>query len=218
VILAAAIAALALSTERTAAAPQVQLKLPPPITYERTVGADRMVTFHHETHVVPIRNSCLGCHPEPFRMLHPTRHIVHADMDSGGSCGRCHDGRQAFGVKDSSACQTCHAGRPKATLAGAPGSAGTGGAPAPRVPAPVSFRRGDGSPGTVRFVHESHLKGDASCAGCHPKPFAMKSTGGEPGAMHATAACGGCHDGARAFGVDDAASCARCHRDAEGRP
>jgi len=183
------------------------------------VGGDRAVTFQHETHVELSGNTCLGCHPEPFRILHPTRRILHADMESGGSCGLCHDGRRAFGVKDSSACQTCHAGRSKATLAGVPGVAGRGGAPARRIPPPVSFRRGEGSPGTVRFVHESHLKGDGSCADCHPKPFAMKSTGGPPDrAMHADAACGGCHNGARAFGVDDAASCARCHRDAEGHP
>lgn len=191
----------------------IPLKLPAPIVYERAVGAGRAVAFRHESHVALASNRCIGCHPEPFRMLRPAGRIVHADMDSGGSCGLCHDGRQAFGVRDSSACQTCHAGRNAATLAGREVSKGSG-APVPRLPAPVTFHRGESSPGNVRFEHASHLKGGARCATCHPKPFRMSSTGGRPGgAMHAASACGGCHDGVHAFGVEDAEACGRCHRE-----
>ena len=204
---------------RGSKATAVPLRLPAAIVYERVVGADSAVTFRHESHVELAEPRCLGCHPEPFRMLQPARRILHADMESGGSCGRCHDGRSAFGVKDSSACQTCHAGSAKPALAVPGGEKGAPGAPAGRrLPGPVSFTRGAASPGPVRFGHETHLQG-GGCTSCHPKPYAMKSTGGTPGgAMHDSASCGGCHDGRRAFGVDDAEACVRCHRSQESRP
>jgi c(7)-type cytochrome triheme protein len=217
-IVACVAGALGASTPGVAPAPTgrpaIPLRLPPPIVYERSVGADSAVTFSHETHVALAGNTCLGCHPEPFRMLKPVRRIVHAEMESGGSCGRCHDGRGAFGVSDAAACQGCHAGRPKAGSAARSAAAGV---PARKLPGPIAFRRGESSPGAVRFRHETHP--GAGCSTCHPKPFAMRSTGGRPGAaMHEAAACGGCHDGQRAFGAEDAEACARCHRDPEARP
>ena len=39
------------------------------------------------------------------------------EMRSGGSCGQCHDGKQAFGIADLSACQTCHTGSRTQSLA-----------------------------------------------------------------------------------------------------
>lgn len=215
---AAPAASPATSAPAVARPPALPLRLPPPTVYERTVGADSAVTFSHETHVALANDRCTGCHPKPFRMLRPARRIVHADMESGGSCGLCHDGRSAFGVTDPSACQTCHAGSAKASLAAAPiPPGGTQASPARRVPGPVRFTRGESSPGPVRFRHETHAEG--GCKSCHPKPYAMRSTGGAPGgAMHASASCGGCHDGRRAFGVEDADACGRCHRDQESRP
>jgi c(7)-type cytochrome triheme protein len=132
-------------------------------------------------------------------------------MERGASCGACHDGRAAFGVKDPAACQTCHAGipRPDPAVGGAPGAART---PARALPAAIRFTRGGSSPGTVRFRHATH--GGVGCASCHPKLVAMKSTGGRPGGvMHGAGSCGGCHDGQRAFGVEDADACGRCHRE-----
>ena len=187
-------------------AARVDLDLPAPIVYEKSVGADRAVVFRHETHVALAGNKCLGCHPRPFRMLSPERTTSHPAMKAGGSCGACHDGKHAFAASDSTACGTCHSGKP------VPGAvtATKAGAPAPGLPKPIVYERGDASPGRVTFRHQTHLRG--GCATCHPKPVAMKSAGARPGGgMHEAASCGACHDGARAFGVEDAESCARCH-------
>jgi c(7)-type cytochrome triheme protein len=195
------------------------LKLPADIVYSRRVGPDSAVTFRHGTHVAIAGNRCLGCHPAPFRMLSPARRTTHSEMATGGSCGRCHDGTHAFGIGDPAACQTCHAGRGSEALAVADGN-DTGGRSIPRRKSSpvVPFRRGDASPGLVTFRHARHEKAAPECATCHPKPFAMRATGGRPGgAMHEGGACGGCHDGARAFGVEDAEACARCHVEGAAR-
>lgn len=196
-------------------APAVPLRLPAPVVYQRVVGADSAVTFGHEIHVELAGYRCLGCHPQPFRMLEPTRRISHADMESGGSCGLCHDGRSAFAVREPSACQTCHAGTAKPLLTPAPAGGPAAAAAARSLPRPVPFTRGEASPGTVRFRHEPHLRDGTACRACHPKPYRMAATGGVAGgAMHEAASCGGCHDGRRAFGVEDPERCARCHAEA----
>jgi c(7)-type cytochrome triheme protein len=63
------------------------------------------------------------------------------------------------------------------------------------------------------------MKGAATCAACHPKPFAMKVSGGRAGGgWHESGACGSCHAAGRAFDVADAASCERCHAASESKP
>jgi len=200
--------------------PAPALRLPADIVYSHAVGPDSAVHFSHDTHVAFAGNRCLGCHPAPFRMLKPSRRTTHAEMRSGGTCGSCHDGKQAFGIADLSACQTCHAGSRTQSLAVAD-SAENGARSIPRrkLPGAVKFHRGESSPGLVTFRHETHGKGAAECASCHPKPFAMKASGGRPGgAMHESGACGGCHDGAPAFGVEDAEACQRCHVETGAKP
>ena len=56
-------------------------------------------------HVALADNKCTGCHPGPFRMLRPARHMTHEDMNAGRLCGSCHDGKSAHGLED---CGTCH--------------------------------------------------------------------------------------------------------------
>lgn len=85
------------------------LRLPADVVYARA-GADQAVTFRHDTHFEFAGRRCDACHPVPFRMLRPERSVSHESMDAGGSCGSCHDGKQAFGVTDGDACATCHAG------------------------------------------------------------------------------------------------------------
>jgi c(7)-type cytochrome triheme protein len=188
--------------------------------YSRTVGPDSAVTFSHESHVALAGNRCLGCHPAPFRMLTPVRHTSHAEMRSGASCGICHNGKQAFGVSDLSACQTCHVGRGNRTLAVADSAAGGGRSVSRRkLPRDLTFIRGESSPGLVTFRHGSHVTSTATCATCHPTPFAMKASGGRPGgAMHEQGACGGCHDGKKTFGVENPEACSRCHAATEAKP
>jgi c(7)-type cytochrome triheme protein len=187
------------------------LKLPPDIVYDRVVGADSAVVFRHSTHVALEGDRCTGCHPRLFHMLNPTRRATHREMNAGGACGACHDGRHAFDARASESCASCHAGR-KSLRGAAPDSAAGRGPAAFKGPRPIVFKRGEPSPGQVTFRHATHLGNKMTCANCHPKPFAMKATGTRPdGAMHEASACGMCHDGRKSFGVEDDKACARCH-------
>ena len=192
--------------------PPIELKLPADIVYSHGLSADSAVVFQHATHVELAGRVCTGCHPRPFSMLSPKHRESHAAMNAGGSCGGCHDGRRAFGVRDASSCRTCHSGRRPAR----PATATTGkGAPSPGGgPPPIVYGRSAGSPGKVTFRHTTHLSG-TSCSSCHPAPFRMKALSAPPSAMHESGACGKCHDGNRAFGAQDPEKCARCH--AEGK-
>jgi len=186
------------------------LRLPADVAYELVVGADRAVVFSHQTHFALAGNRCTACHPQTFRILTPTKHIAHREMDAGGSCGTCHDGRKAFGVRDSTACTSCHTGRRTVVEAATPGSpAGT--RVASKGPAPITYSRSKASPGPVTFRHAAHVEHSLACASCHPRPFAMKVAETRTAPLHDASACGMCHDGAQAFAVEDAASCARCH-------
>ena len=80
-------------------------------------GADSAVVFSHETHFALAGNRCTGCHPQPYRMLTPVHRVSHREMNAGGSCGTCHDGKHAFGVRDGESCGLCHSGRPTTQLA-----------------------------------------------------------------------------------------------------
>jgi c(7)-type cytochrome triheme protein len=191
-----------------AAPPPPPLRLPPNVSYELVVGPDRAVVFSHETHVPLAGNKCTACHPQTFRILSPTKQIAHAAMDAGGSCGSCHDGRQAFGVRDSTACASCHTGR--RTIAPAAGASPSGSV-ASRGPAPITYAHSKASPGPVTFRHAAHVEKKLACASCHPRLFAMKVAEARTVPLHDASACGACHDGAKAFAIEDAASCARCH-------
>jgi len=180
------------------------LRLPPDVAYELVVGPDSAVVFSHETHVPLAGNRCTACHPQTFRILAPTRHIAHSEMATGRSCGTCHDGRQAFGVRDSAACTSCHTGR--RTVATAQGKVA-----ASRGPAPITYSRSQASPGPVTFRHAAHVERKLPCASCHPRPFAMKVAETRAAPLHDASACGMCHDGTKAFAIEEAETCARCH-------
>jgi c(7)-type cytochrome triheme protein len=204
----------------SARAALVEMRLPVDIVYGRAVGSDSAVVFSHQTHVPLAGDRCTGCHPQPFPMLRRAPAPTHREMNARRSCGTCHEGKQAFGVRDTTACRTCHSGMPAPRLAGASAPAGAPGGPAARrVPGPHAYSRGGDSPGRVTFRHETHLRGASGCAACHPKPFRMASAPARPGGgMHERSACGACHDGAKAFGVEDSDACARCHIEGGGRP
>lgn len=212
-------AQVAPAADSTGVAPREQpaLRLPAAIVYERVVKPDSAVVFRHETHVAFENNRCTGCHPTPFRLLSPTKRIAHSEMESGGSCGTCHDGKKAFGVTEPAACPVCHAGRPSPQLAGSPAAAGAQSATVRKGPGPHAYPAGEDSPGKVTFRHETHMKGGASCAACHPKPYGMKfKTPAPGGSMHEATSCGACHDGKKAFATDNVDACERCHKPGGG--
>jgi len=66
--------------------------------------------------------------------------------------------------------------------------------------------------GKVVFSGDAHKA--MKCGECHPALFKMKkgSTVMTMKDMEAGKACGACHNGTKAFGVKDAAACAKCHK------
>jgi c(7)-type cytochrome triheme protein len=196
----------------------VELRLPADVVYRPAAGSDRAVVFSHRTHVDRAGNRCTGCHPRPFPMLRRGPAPRHGDMDAGRSCGVCHDGIAAFGVRDSTECRTCHSGTGRPGMAAALPGAKSAKPGERHVPRPHTFPRGEASPGRVTFRHETHLRGAKGCAACHPRPFAMKPAAPRPGGgMHERTACGACHDARQAFATADPKSCVRCHAGAEAR-
>jgi c(7)-type cytochrome triheme protein len=68
--------------------------------------------------------------------------------------------------------------------------------------------------GAGKVVFDGGVHKAAKCAECHPALFKMKkgSTMMTMKDMEAGKACGACHNGTKAFGVKDAATCAKCHK------
>ncbi len=64
------------------------------------------VVFSHERHVVELEQACLACHPEPFTTIKQHKTVTMKAMETGASCGACHNGTKAFSVKDD--CTKCH--------------------------------------------------------------------------------------------------------------
>ncbi len=85
-----------------------------------------------------------------------------------------------------------------------------------RLPKDYAFPRAEKSPGAVTFRHTSHVKARApDCTVCHPRLFKLGQAGetadGSPmrhARMKSGAQCGACHDGEKAFGLED---CEQCH-------
>jgi c(7)-type cytochrome triheme protein len=66
------------------------------------------VTFSHEKHAAK-NPKCTDCHTKVFKMTKGQRSAPKmADMNAGQSCGTCHDGKTAFGVKEQATCNKCH--------------------------------------------------------------------------------------------------------------
>jgi c(7)-type cytochrome triheme protein len=85
-------------------------KLPADREVPRGTDSPGKVVFSHKSHVDSSRPDCTTCHSDPFRILPakagaPALVIRHADMEKGKYCGRCHDGKSAFGFDD---CTMCH--------------------------------------------------------------------------------------------------------------
>jgi c(7)-type cytochrome triheme protein len=86
----------------------------------------------------------------------------------------------------------------------------------PRLPKELKLARSTDSPGQVLFDHETHVDaGKPACTPCHPREFRiLKAHAGLRPILHANfekgKQCGACHDGAKAFKVED--DCTNCHR------
>ena len=71
-----------------------------------------------------------------------------------------------------------------------------------------------GGAGKVVFSGDAHKKAGA-CNACHTAIFKMAKGAGAGQTMkdmEAGKGCGTCHNGTKAFGVKDAATCGKCHQ------
>ena len=72
-----------------------------------------------------------------------------------------------------------------------------------------------GGAGKVVFDGKAHADKGAKCADCHQSGLFKMKKGSEVLTMKNLEAgknCGACHNGTKAFGVKDAATCAKCHK------
>ena len=88
----------------------------------------------------------------------------------------------------------------------------------PKLPGPVALPKTADSPGAVTFNHETHVDtAKPSCTECHPKLFSILKAGAPAprvairhDKMEKGQQCGACHDGKKAFAMED--DCAGCHQ------
>ncbi len=137
------------------------------------------VSFSHDIHNQMF--GCGECHPDTFKAKANSNQVGMQRMAAGESCGACHDGDTAFGVKDD--CASCHAGD-------------------------ISYVNEDA--GHIIFPHAAHTD-MFGCDECHPDLFQAKRGANQATMeeMENGESCGACHDGETAFGV--AEDCASCH-------
>ncbi len=62
------------------------------------------VKFSHEFHLGMYK--CADCHTGRFPYKAGAKHVKMAGMEAGSSCGGCHNGKDAFTVKEN--CEKCH--------------------------------------------------------------------------------------------------------------
>ena len=71
----------------------------------RVPGAANVV-FSHDDHVGKSGVKCKQCHHQIFTTVAGHVKATMADMQAGRSCGACHNGKNAFDVKNN--CVKCH--------------------------------------------------------------------------------------------------------------
>jgi hypothetical protein len=138
------------------------------------------------------RGDCAACHKPARRGVALS---IPAGLSAHATCFRCHTPRATFQGRDISSCGVCH-------------------------------RIGDHTrtPTTAKafgmsFGHAAHARAKLACSVCHDvrqgRARGADVTSPVPAQHHAparTLSCMTCHDGTRAFGGDDFASCKRCHQ------
>lgn len=143
-----------------------------------TPGAGKVV-FSHKQHL-NAKPGRVSCKTchSNVKQVSSVRYSM-ADMEKGKSCGKCHDGKVAFSI---SQCTGCHKVKE------------------------ITYQVKQ--TGAVHFSHARHLKG-MQCDACHPKLFATGPNRTFTMAeMEKGKSCGACHDGTKAFAIQD---CGGCH-------
>jgi c(7)-type cytochrome triheme protein len=132
-------------------------------------GADAL--FKHTVHL-GLGYGCRDCHSQHFIAGPNSKRYTMLDMETGKSCGACHEGKTAFNVTGD--CQRCHGGNREITYEAA----------------------------AAYFPHVFHTKificADCHSGIFTGGPTSRRYTMAE---MEQDRSCGACHDGKIAFGV-----------------
>jgi c(7)-type cytochrome triheme protein len=149
----------------------------------KDIGFDADASFSHDFHL-GLSYQCGNCHNRYFVAGPNSRRYLMTEMESGRSCGGCHNAKEAFSVKGD--CNRCHKGSPDVVFKG--------------VPATFSHK-----------IHTDPVKKMYICVDCHSGIFtggkgSRRYTMGE---MEKDRSCGACHDAGIAFSVTG--NCDRCH-------
>lgn len=141
------------------------------------VAATGPTSFSHTSHLVSSPD-CRVCHPAPFA-AGSNKKFTMAAMEKGQSCGACHNGTKAFGLRS---CTACH--------------------PVKEVTYTVK------ETGPTHFSHKTHING-LSCSSCHPKLYFPNQKNRRVGmaAMEKGKSCGACHNSKQAFPVKECSKC-----------
>lgn len=139
--------------------------------------------FSHQVHTGMFK--CPDCHTKVFPYKAGALKATMASMESGKSCGSCHNGNDAFTVAGE--CDKCHTGF---------------------KPGNITFKT---EAGEATFSHDFHL-GVYKCADCHTKLFPYKagSLKAKMEDMDKGKSCGACHNGKDAFLASG--ECVKCHK------
>jgi c(7)-type cytochrome triheme protein len=125
--------------------------------------------FSHTIHMNMYK--CVECHNQIFKAGKESKRASMSEMEKGSSCGTCHDGKTAFGVK--SDCQKCHTVKQ------------------------IHFRPGSAEFSHTIHIAAYSCKDchpDLFIPGPGNKRFSMSQ-------MEQGKSCGSCHDDKTAFGV-----------------
>ncbi len=68
-------------------------------------GANNVV-YSHDFHVIKAGIKCTECHYRIFNTNEARKDVTMSQMQTGASCGACHNGERAFAVKAN--CGKCH--------------------------------------------------------------------------------------------------------------
>jgi len=87
-------------------------KIPEDLVMSAT-GDAAPVTLSHKNHSKEQGLKCTACHPKVFKMKNGKTAkkygpLTMVAMEEGKYCGKCHDGKESFGVKDEKECVKCH--------------------------------------------------------------------------------------------------------------
>lgn len=94
----------------------VCLSIPMSVPAQKVGGGDltfipkdaRPVVFSHNRHVSDKGLKCVDCHYKIFQMALGSYEMHMEDLTKGSFCGKCHNGRSTFGVKNKEDCIRCH--------------------------------------------------------------------------------------------------------------